>query len=170
VIEGAKNIIQWKRTLRSSTPFVIFQFLVVRPNEHQVDEVRKLAKEIGVDQVRFKTAQVYDYESDPNELIPVNKKYSRYVPDAEGKMTVKGEMLNHCWRLWHAPVITWDGLVVPCCFDKDAIHRMGDLKKEGFREIWRSMNYQQFRNSVLKGRKHVDICSNCSEGMRVWRS
>lgn len=169
VLEGARNVIRWKRALRSKTPFVIFQFLVVRPNEHQTEEVRRLAKEIGVDQVRFKTAQVYDYANDPNKLIPANKQFSRYAPNAAGNMVLKGEIMNHCWRLWHAPVITWDGLVVPCCFDKDALHRMGDLSKEDFRDVWQNIRYQQFRSKVLQGREHIDICSNCSEGMRVWR-
>ena len=44
----------------SSKPFVVFQFLVVKPNEHQIEAVKKLAGEIGVDDVWFKTAQVYD--------------------------------------------------------------------------------------------------------------
>src|SRR5450755_4403900 len=64
VIDGARNIVKWKRELKSKTPFVFFQFLVVRPNEHQVEEIKKLAAEVGVDEVRFKTAQVYDYEND----------------------------------------------------------------------------------------------------------
>ncbi|MEI2707516.1 MAG: hypothetical protein V9E96_00685 [Chitinophagaceae bacterium] len=68
VLEGAKNIVKWKKELKSKTPFIFFQFLVVKPNEHQIEEVKKLGKEIGVDQVRFKTAQVYDYENDPNQL------------------------------------------------------------------------------------------------------
>ena len=75
VIEGAKNIVKWKKEFKSKTPFVFFQFLVVKPNEHQVEEIKKLAAEVGVDEVRFKTAQVYDYENDPNQLIPVNEKY-----------------------------------------------------------------------------------------------
>ena len=78
VIEGAKNIVKWKKELNSKTPFVFFQFLVVKPNEHQIEEIKKLAKEIGVDDVRFKTAQVYDYENDPNQLIPTIDKFSRY--------------------------------------------------------------------------------------------
>ena len=53
-------------------------------------------------------------------------------------------MQNHCWRLWHSPVITWDGLVVPCCFDKDAKHRMGDLKNKSFKEIWKHPEYRRF--------------------------
>jgi len=69
VIEGAKNIVKWKKELNSATPHVIFQFLVVKPNEHEIDEVLALGKEIGVDEVRLKTAQVYDYENG-NDLIP----------------------------------------------------------------------------------------------------
>ena len=38
-----------------------FNFLVVKPNEHQIPEVYKLAREFGVDQVVLKTAQIYDY-------------------------------------------------------------------------------------------------------------
>jgi len=43
----------------------------------------------------------------------VNEKYSRYRRDEEGGLAFKGRLDNHCWRLWHATVITWDGLVVP---------------------------------------------------------
>ncbi len=34
VIEGTKNIVKWKKELKSKTPHVIFQYLVVKPNEH----------------------------------------------------------------------------------------------------------------------------------------
>ena len=168
VIEGAKNIVKWKKELRSKTPFVFFQFLVVKPNEHQIEEIKQLGKEIGVDQVRFKTAQVYDYENDPHQLIPGNNKYSRYKKDKSGKMTVKSGLKNHCWKLWHANVITWDGLVVPCAFDKDAMHQLGNLKTQSFKEIWHNDNYKQFRRELLTSRKNIDICANCSEGLSVW--
>ena len=167
VLEGARNIVKWKRELNSKKPFVIFQFLVVKPNEHQVEDVKKLAREIGVDDVWFKTAQVYDYENDPNGLIPVNDKFSRYKKIGD-KTVFKGKLANQCWRLWHDPVITWDGLVAPCCFDKDAQHRLGDLKQKSFREIWKNGAYHQFRSQILKGRKNIDICANCSEGTKVW--
>jgi Predicted Fe-S oxidoreductases len=170
VIEGAKNIVKWKKKLNSKTPFVFFQFLVVKPNEHQVDEIKKLGREVGVDEVRFKTAQVYDYDNDPNQLIPVNEKFSRYKKDAEGRYIPKNKMANHCWKLWHANVITWDGLVVPCCFDKDATHQLGNLKKQSFKEIWQNDNYKQFRSELMTSRKNIDICANCSEGISVWKN
>lgn len=170
VIEGAKNIVKWKRELGSKTPFVFFQFLVVKPNEHQVDEIRKLGKEVGVDEVRFKTAQVYDYENDPNQLIPVNEKFSRYILQPDGRYASRNRLANHCWKLWQANVITWDGLVVPCCFDKDAIHQLGDLKNQSFRSIWNSEPYRKFRKELMGSRKNIDICSNCSEGISVWKN
>lgn len=169
VIAGAKNIVKWKKELNSKKPFVFFQFLVVRPNEHQVEDIKKLAKEVGVDEVRFKTAQVYDYQNDPNKLIPENKKFSRYTKTKAGETKPKNKLDNHCWKLWHANVVTWDGLVVPCCFDKDATHRLGDLKENSMKAVWQNTNYKEFRKQLMQSRKNIDICANCSEGLGVWK-
>jgi radical SAM protein with 4Fe4S-binding SPASM domain len=167
VIEGAQNIIRWKKELKSKTPHVIFQFLVVKPNQHQIEDVKALGKRIGVDEVRFKTAQVYDFEKG-NSLIPTIEKYSRYKKKEDDTYEIKNQLLDHCWRLWHSTVITWDGLVVPCCFDKDATHQMGDLKKVNFAELWKGKEYHNFRSSVLRSRSEIDICKNCTEGTKVW--
>jgi len=167
VVEGAKNIVKWKKELKSKTPFVVFQFLVVKHNEHQIEEAKSLAKETGVDDIWFKTAQIYDFKNDPNSLIPTIDKYSRYRKTSNGN-EFKGKLANHCWRLWHDPVITWDGLVAPCCFDKDAQHRLGNLTEKSFKEIWNNGEYTKFRKQILKGRKNIDICANCSEGTKVW--
>ena len=167
VIEGTKNIIAAKKTLKSKTPHIVFQFLVVKPNEHQLNDVQLLAKELGVDEVVFKTAQVYDFENG-NPLIPENIKYSRYKKHADGTYSIKNKLLNQCWRMWSSCVVTWDGVVVPCCFDKDAKHKLGDLKVQTFKELWKSDKYQGFRQSILKSRQEIDICKNCSEGTKVW--
>jgi radical SAM protein with 4Fe4S-binding SPASM domain len=167
VIEGTKNLVKAKREMKSQTPHIVFQFLVVKPNEHQVEEVYRLAKEIGVDEVKLKTAQVYDFK-EGNELIPTIDKYSRYQKQSDGTYHIKNELLNHCWKLWHSTVITWDGKIVPCCFDKDAQHQLGDLHTKSFSEIWQSDLYKSFRSRILSSRKEIDICTNCSEGTKVW--
>ncbi|MEI7803644.1 MAG: SPASM domain-containing protein, partial [Bacteroidota bacterium] len=131
------------------------------------EEVKKLGKELGVDDVWFKTAQVYDYENG-NELIPTIEKYSRYKKNPSGKWSIKNKLLNHCWKMWHSCVVTWDGWVVPCCFDKDATHKLGSLKQQSFKDLWRNESYQNFRTSLLKARSEIDICTNCTEGTKVW--
>lgn len=167
VIDGTKNIVEAKKNLKSATPHIVFQFLVVKPNEHQLNDVEELAAQLGVDEVVFKTAQVYDFEHG-NPLIPSIEKYSRYKKRANGTYAIKNGLLNQCWRMWSGCVVTWDGVVVPCCFDKDAKHQLGDLKQQTFKELWYSDRYQQFRQSVLRSREEIDICKNCSEGTKVW--
>jgi len=167
VISGTKEIISWKQKLRSATPYVIFQFLVVKPNEHQIPMVKDLASELGVDHVALKTAQIYNYQHG-SPLIPENEIYSRYKKNGNGTYSLKNPLLNHCWKMWHSCVITWDGQVVPCCFDKDASHPMGDIKSQQFSELWYGEKYLQFRGNLTKARSEIDICTNCTEGTQVF--
>lgn len=167
VLDGARRLVRWKKALRSATPHIVFQFLVVAPNEHQIPEIRRLAREIGVDEVKLKTAQVYDYRHG-HPLIPADLRYSRYLPQGDGTWAPRHSLTNHCWKMWHSCVITWDGKVVPCCFDKDAAHPLGDLQQAAFGEIWQGEDYHAFRQTLLRGRSHIDICTNCTEGCKVW--
>lgn len=167
VIEGARQLVAAKKELKSAYPIVTFQFLVTRKNEHQLNELFKLADEIGVDEVRLKTLQVYNFE-DGNELIPESDKYSRYRKNSDGMFELKNKFRNRCWRMWSSCVLSWDGKVVPCCFDKDAEHQMGELSAESFNTIWKSAIYKEFRKKILQDRKQIEICKNCSEGSKIW--
>lgn len=167
VIEGTKNIVKWKKKLKCNYPHIIYQFLVVKTNEHLVVQMKSLASEIGVDELRIKTAQFYNFKNG-NKLIPENDKYSRYIKTGNGQYKLKNKMSNYCWRMWSSAVITVNGGIVPCCFDKDAKHTLGDVKKNKFSEIWNSKRYNIFRNQIFSDRSQIDICKNCSEGTKVW--
>ena len=60
-------------------------------------------------------------------------------------LSIRSKKPNHCYRLWTNPVISWDGKVLPCCFDKDAEYVMGDLNKQTFEEIWKGSEYNAFQ-------------------------
>jgi radical SAM protein with 4Fe4S-binding SPASM domain len=167
VLVGAKNMIEAKRKLSSKSPYIVFQFLVVKHNEHEIGAAKKLTQELGVDEIVFKTAQIYDYENG-SELIPTNEKYARYRRTASGKYVVKNSYENNCWRMWSGAVITWDGKMVPCCFDKDAKHQLGNVSETSVKEVWNNQQYKNFRTSISKSRSEIDICTNCSEGTRVF--
>ncbi len=167
VLEGTRNMVAAKKKRNAQFPHLIFQFLVVKPNEHQIEEAKILAIEMGVDEIRFKTAQVYSYENG-NPLIPTIDKYSRYRKMADGTFKLKNKMSNHCWRMWSSAVVTWDGSIVPCCFDKDAKHKLGNMQFVKFDNIWKNKEYQNFRKALLTNRQEIDICKNCSEGSKVW--
>lgn len=167
VKEGVRNLVAARAELKSLTPYIFIQFLVVKPNEHQIADIELLGKELGVDKVVFKTAQIYDYEHG-SDLIPTQDKYSRYALQKDGTYHIKNTLDNQCWKLWHGAEITWDGKVLPCCFDKDAQYEMGSLQDQDFIDIWRNPAYDDFRSRLLHSRKEIDICQNCSEGTQVW--
>lgn len=167
VIEGTKNIVQAKKRLNSSTPHIIFQMLIVKPNEHEMNAVRELGEQLGVDEVRYKSAQFYNYESG-NPLMPDSIEFSRYKKQADGSYKLKYKLGNKCWRMWSSTVLTWDGKIVPCCFDKDAKHIVGDVRNQPFLSVWKGSKLNAFRAQLIKNRKSIDICTNCSEGSKVW--
>lgn len=114
-----------------------------------------------------KSAQIVN----PDEglkLIPNNPEYSRYEINDEGALNLKGHFKNRCSRLWRTTVITTDGFVVPCCFDKNAEYVMGDLNEKSLAGVWKDQGYKDFRKRVLKNRGDINICNNCTEGIRVY--
>lgn len=167
VINGIEQLVIAKRRLSSKTPYIIFQFILFQHNVHQMNEARKLARSLGCDEIRFKTAQVYDY-SNGSKLIPEESLYARYAEGQSGEYVLKSELPNRCFRLWNAPVVTWDGQLVPCCFDKDAEYVMGNLQQTSLLEIWNGKKYRSFRNQMTRDRKDIQICKNCSEGSKIW--
>ncbi len=169
VKQGIRNLVEARQAAATSHPLIILQFLVVRPNEHEIEAIRLMGRALGVDQVKLKTAQIYDFE-DGHALIPTLDRYSRYRRGSDGKYHLKNPLANQCWKLWYGVELTWDGKVLPCCFDKDAQYQMGSLQDQPFGKIWRSAPYQDFRNRLLKSRAEIDICRNCSEGTRIFES
>ncbi len=164
VIENIKIMVKTKKEFKSSIPFIELQFIVFKHNEHQIKDIKKLSKELGVDKLSLKTAQLYEFE-EGNELMPGLVKYSRYQQSTDGKYKIKGKLPNHCYRSWSGSVITWDGEVVPCCFDKDGDHRFGNIMESDYKDILQNKEYKGFLQQILKDRKQIEICRNCTEGL-----
>ncbi len=163
--EGLRSLINRRNELGMKKPFVELQFIVMKQNEHQMDDVLKYGNDAGVNKVVFKTMQISSYEN-ALKFLPSNNKYRRYKV-GNGHFEIKGGIKNHCFALWRTSVITWDGKVVPCCFDKDAEFTLGTLNGTGFSEIWKSEDYMKFRSNVLHDRNSISMCTNCTEGLKV---
>ena len=164
VIANITHFMNRRNELKSKSPFVELQFIVFKHNEHQIDDIKALGKSLGVDYVSIKTAQLYEFE-DGNELMPGLIKYSRYQKQPDGKYRIKSKLPNKCHRMWSGNVITWDGDVVPCCFDKDADYVFGNIMDNEYNSINKSSKYNNFRQQILTDRSKIDICRNCTEGL-----
>jgi radical SAM protein with 4Fe4S-binding SPASM domain len=166
VIDGIKNIMHARKNSGKRNPYIILQFIVFKHNINRIDEVKKLAAKLGADKLELKTAQVYDFEKG-SDLIPKSEIYSRYQMIDNAEYHIKSEYLNKCRKMWQGCVMTWDGNIVPCCFDKDAKYTMGNIRDRSFNEIWNGERYLDFRSRLFENRKEIDICRNCTEGLNV---
>lgn len=162
VTEGIRNITSALKKHKSAMKLEI-QLLVNRYNEHQIIQVKKFAKEAGAS-LKLKSMQIIRGRN-AGTWLPSDKKYSRYRNDRNG-FIIKSSLPDRCWRLWFNPVITWDGKVIPCCFDKDAEYIMGDLTKESLSAIWNGEKFMAFRKMILTGRKNIAMCRNCTSGLK----
>jgi len=166
VLTGIRNVSEAVRKVKSGLKLEI-QFLVNSYNQHQVGEVKRLASESGAG-LRLKSMQVLNID-EAGKWMPGDEKFRRYRNEGESH-AIKSRLPDRCLRLWYNPVVTWDGKVIPCCFDKDAEYVMGDLTRYPFREIWRGKLFHDFRKQVLTERKSIPICRNCTSGLKGVRN
>ena len=162
VIEGIHRLVAARKTLKSDVPFIELQFLVMRHNQHQLDQVRAWAREAGIDKLTFKSVQVYNFDK-ASSIIPTLVTKSRYRQQPDGSWEMAKHTSNRCHRIWSTVVVTWDGKVVPCCYDKNADYQTGNLLEEPLSLIWKNQYYYAFRRQVLKDRSEIEMCGNCGE-------
>ena len=166
VIKASRYLLEARALSAKKYPKIVFQFLVFKHNEHQIDDIKKMARKMKVDKLEIKTAQIYNFQTS-TEGIPTIDKYARYRKGLDGRYTIKSKLPNKCWRMWHSAVITQDLDVVPCCYDKDASHCLGNLTEHSITKIERDEKYKTFRQKILNERSSVAICNNCSEGLSI---
>lgn len=162
VMGNLKKLVETKKRLRSRSPFVEIQFIVMHHNEHEIPKIRQLAKEIGVDALKLKTVnlemEVKGKKEENAKYLPKDEKYSRYSKDLKKKVVGPG-----CTRLWMSSVINWDGSVSPCCYDPNRAFDFGNVFKEGgFMKVWNSPKYQAFRKALREKKGNIPMCRECS--------
>ena len=165
VLNGIEDLIHIKRKLKSKYPLIIIQFLVLKHNEHQLKEIKKIFKNPSEVKIELKSAQIESFKINAH-LLPSVQKYSRYFKTSSG-YKIKNKLMNRCFRIWSTMVVTWEGIVIPCCFDKTLNFKIGDLNKGTILNLWKSPEFMLHRRNVLKNRKKISICRNCTEGLSI---
>jgi radical SAM protein with 4Fe4S-binding SPASM domain len=150
-----------KKRLGLKKPRIELQFIVMRHNEHELPEMRRLAREWGADTLRVKTVGADDEET--KALVPAARLLSRYQADGE----TPNVRHAFCTMAWDHTVVNVDGSVTPCCYlrpDMGEAFVMGNVFETSFPAIWRGEKYRAFRESMLEGRASMPICNRCRGG------
>jgi radical SAM protein with 4Fe4S-binding SPASM domain len=161
VFRGLEKIKEARKRTDSKMKVEI-QMLVNSYNEHQIEEIRRIARLYNATFIT-KSMQVLSHRR-IGYWMPSSESLKRYRL-VNGEYHIKSKLPDRCARQWFNPVVTWEGKVVPCCFDKDAEYIMGDLTISTFREIWNGPEYRKFRREISANRCGIEMCCNCTSGL-----
>ena len=166
-LEGLQHLANAKAELHSRIRIEL-QVLRLKTNEHEWLWIKKNYKKLGATHLVFKTAQLYNFEHG-HPLMPTDERYSRYKKIADGTYVHKKSSrlsplafnLSPCKRLWSGCVITTTGIVLPCCYDKEQHHSLGNITTQSLSDIFHSPKANTLRKHILKG--HLpEMCKNCN--------
>lgn len=144
-------------------PQINVGLIVMKQNEHEVEEFLRVAPTWGVDRAHVVDPCVRNM-AQALTMLPENKRYWFYDEAAFTRGILRPKYLpdNRCDWIYYSTVITWDGNVVPCCRDTTGKHVMGNVLKEEFAKIWNGPKYREFRRKIRTNQGAVDICRLCS--------
>ncbi len=141
VTDGIRRLARAIKTIDSKVK-VELQFLLHRHNEHEIQEAAAFARSVNA-AFTIKSMQVLDSER-AGDWMPSGGRRSRYLKSGGQWKPLKSPSRG-CFRMWTTAVITVDGDVVPCCYDKYAVHAMGNINDQDFDDIWNSEKYKSFQ-------------------------
>lgn len=157
-LEQCKQALRYLREAKTAHfPLIELQCLRLRSNEHEWEAFRREYKALGADRLVFKTAQLYDY-ANGHPLMPSDPRYSRYIQGADGLFR-RRRLGRGCLRVWSGVVITTDGDVLPCCYDKEHAHAYGNIMNESLAALFSGSKALAFRKAAL--REQPQICQEC---------
>lgn len=161
LMENLDTLVQLKKKKKSKKPLIEAQMLVFAFNEEEIPAFKTIMKEKGANIIRYKSPQFYSAKNAGKDMSNIAK-FQRYKKDSDGNVIIENKTQGICKRLWHTILVSSDGVVPICCYDKDVKHPMGDISKQTLGEIWKGKSYMQFRQNYLKG-KSANICLNCAK-------
>lgn len=161
VVENIKLLLDARHQANSRHPHITMRLLVHRHNESEINQVRQLAADLGVD--AFTTGTLFVNTNDRTQVetwLPDNEAFSYY--------DYASEHLENTWNcadLWEAMIINWDGGVSPCCWIHNADHDLDNAFTKPLKAIWNGPAYISARRVfALRGPKPPivpTVCTTC---------
>ena len=147
-----------KKKHKTSFPLIEAQMVVTSHNENDCDTFRNDMKKAGADIIKLKSAWFPDL-NDPSLPVPI--KNSRYRKNPDGTWSLRKSIRNKCSRIFTTMVVTFNGDIIPCCFDKNCSYVMGNINNKPLLKIWKNVVFRKFRKGILDDREKTGICNNC---------
>ena len=169
VFDNLRKLLAAKKIYKSNTK-IQWDFIVMKQNEHQVEEAKKIAKDLEVI-INISCARTHLKEDTLNpvdkmidkygEWLPSEPKYNSYNMDTK----TRKKSLKFCKSPWKEVMVNWNGDVFPCsCIHTEEKDRMGNIFEQDFEEIWNGEKYIAARKELLGQPNDLEtICRTCKK-------
>ena len=148
--ENILRFVELKNRGRHIRPLTKVQIIEIQPTAEEIEEFRRQWSIPGVDRVNIKP---FDSWGDQIEEISVLGADNGPIP---GKRF-------HCPNLWYHVHIYWDGTLVCCDRDFDALYPLDNVK-DGVMKAWRGHRMAELRRKHLRNDLNdVPSCGSCVE-------
>lgn len=169
VLDNLKKLVK-ARNDHNSNLRIMWNFIVMKQNEHELDKARSMATEIGIPinfhhviaDLKDDILKPLEENLDKNvEWFPNNPDYMPY----DLKTKTRKRTVTYCKRPWSEIFVNWNGDVFPCsCIQAEEQYKMGNIFEQEFDEIWNGSKYIGARKELLGQDNDINtICKICKE-------
>jgi radical SAM protein with 4Fe4S-binding SPASM domain len=166
VVTNLRMLIELKKELKFSTPFIELQFIVMKENEREIEKIKYLAEKLGINKLTYQKLYGENINFDKfvgfdslDDILPRNKNYCFGIKSRK--------WFNFCRLFWEETLVRYSGVVLPCVVDLGQKHQVGRLFNRneylGFKRIWNNDRYRKFRKNISKSIDSLDICRKCTK-------
>lgn len=139
-LNNLRAVIAERARRGSRYPLIDWQFCVTKFNQDELPRAAALAREMGVDQIRFIRPDFPDQVEDEwfSDLFPRRAHSELAAAAAPG-----------CSWPWRSAYINWDGGILPCCREvRETANDFGNVLAQGFRAVWNNPKYRASRRLI----------------------
>jgi len=124
-------------------------------NAESIDELRDYWGSVeGIDEFVIKSFTTWDGSA------PEINGFSSLLVDNEARR--KAHSRPACNMPWRKLTVTWDGDVVPCCYDYNKKLVLGNVRHQSLSEIWNGPMMQALRQEFNSNQVSNALCRNCA--------
>lgn len=162
-IANLERLVALRRKHPNSAVEIEVGFIVMRHNEHQVQDFLDWARKVGVDRANVidpcvrNILEAYAY-------LPRDRRYWFYDEEAFARGVLRPKKLldNECVWIWNSIQLNWDGTAVPCCRDPNGRFPLGNVFEQGLKKVFNGEAATAFRARLLQDQGSIPICRLCS--------
>jgi len=161
-LAGVRKLAEEKQRYSLDFPILQMRFIVMKHNEHEVENLDNFARENGFDMLSLRSLSIVDSNF-------AEKIHGRYIPDQaawraykykEGKRERTESYI--CQQPFLFPTMFVDGTLVACEQDYNAQLSMGVISQDAtFGRLWFGKEASRIRRMIRDNPQDFSFCINC---------